>query len=209
MHLYCTQRNFAVMEKNDLNQNFWNQRWLNNETGWDIGYAAPALCKYVDAIHRKDTAILIPGCGNAYEAKYLLGLGFTNITLIDIAPDLVRKLQQELSGKDGVHIICDDFFNHVGKYDLILEQTFFCALPPEMRTDYVEQCAKLLHENGKVAGLLFNVMFEKIGPPFGGSREEYQKLFGSLFTIKTMEQCLESIPPRAGSEVFFEMEKEE
>ena len=44
----------------------------------------------------KTASILIPGCGNAYEAEYLLANGFKNITIIDIAPSLVAQLLQNL-----------------------------------------------------------------------------------------------------------------
>jgi hypothetical protein len=48
---------------------------------------------YIDTLKDKDIAILIPGCGNTYEAAYLLEQGFTNVT-IDIAPTLVKNIEQ-------------------------------------------------------------------------------------------------------------------
>jgi hypothetical protein len=32
-------------------------------------------------------------------------------------------------------------FNHKGEYDLIIEQTFFCALPPVMRQNMLENAS--------------------------------------------------------------------
>jgi len=72
-----------------LDQDFWNQRYVEQQTGWDLGEASPPLVAIFDQIENKNASILIPGCGNAYEAQYLLEKGFTNITLIDIAPLLV------------------------------------------------------------------------------------------------------------------------
>jgi hypothetical protein len=40
-------------------------------TGWDLGLVSPQL-KIIDTLKDKDIAILIPGCGNTYEAAYLL-----------------------------------------------------------------------------------------------------------------------------------------
>lgn len=54
-----------------LDQNYWNTRWANNETGWDIGYPAPAITNYMAQVPDKHIAILIAGCGNAYEAAFL------------------------------------------------------------------------------------------------------------------------------------------
>ena len=105
-------------------------------------------------------------------------------------------------------MICGDFFQHYGDYDVIIEQTFFCALHPDMRKSYVEKMHSLLCENRKLVGLLFNKQFEE-SPPFGGSREEYEKLFSELFDIESMEDCATSIEPRLGSELFIELKRKD
>jgi len=104
-------------------------------------------------------------------------------------------------------VIYEDFFNHVGQYDLILEQTFFCAQILERREEYVRHVASLLKRGGRLVGVLFNVDFGKEGPPFGGDENEYRKLFSGLFDIRVMSPCYNSIPPRAGSELFVVMVK--
>jgi copper chaperone CopZ len=149
---------------------------------------------------------LIPGGGNSYEAEYLLQQGFTNITVIDIAPTLVEVLQQKFVNHPAVKIILGDFFEHQGQYDWIIEQTFFCALPPTMRPKYVWKMHQLLAPKGKIVGLLFNREFEE-GPPFGGNKVEYINLFSGAFTIQKMEVCPNSVAPRANSELFIELEK--
>ena len=61
----------------ELGGNYWNNQYESGKTGWDLGMASPALVKYIDSLPNKDARILIPGCGNAYEAQYLLDQGFT------------------------------------------------------------------------------------------------------------------------------------
>ena len=51
----------------------------------------------------------------------------------------------------------------------------------------------LLHENGKIIGLLFNKDFDKSAPPFGGNEAEYRKLFENKFEIKKLKECYNSI----------------
>lgn len=191
-----------MLPENPLDQNFWNSLWEKSETGWDIGYASPAIAEYMKQYANKNAAILIPGCGNAYEAAYLLKEGFINITLIDFAPKAVSLLKEKFAHTTQVKILCEDFFQHRGKYDLIIEQTFFCANLPERRKEYAEKTASLLNDNGKLVGLLFNTDFDKPGPPFGGSYQEYKSIFNPFFIIKTMEPCTNSIAPRAGKELF-------
>ena len=58
------------METN-LNSNYWQTRYLNAETGWDLGKVSPPLQAYIDQLSSQNLKILIPGAGNAYEAEYL------------------------------------------------------------------------------------------------------------------------------------------
>lgn len=191
----------------DLNSTFWEQKWRTHQTGWDIGYASPALLEFMSGYKNKDASILIPGCGNAYEAEVLADQGFKNITVLDFALEAIQKVEAKLNSRKEIRILHQDFFSHSGKYDLILEQTFFCAINPERRKELVEKMATLLNDNGQWVGLLFTKEFEKPGPPFGGGKEEYVSLFSPFFTIEKLEECYNSIPPRAGSELFMKMRK--
>lgn len=197
------------MKQTDLDKNYWNSRYQSRQTGWDIGTVSTPLKAYIDQLQDKNLAVLVPGCGNAYEAAYLLQQGFTNITLIDIAPAAVEAVKSKWEAFDGrqLHIICGDFFELNQTFDLVIEQTFFCALHPTLRKDYANKMFDLLNDNGKLAGVLFNRAFEG-GPPFGGSKDEYLHLFNQKFNIKIMEDCYNSILPRAGSELFFILKRE-
>ena len=196
-----------VEHTNELNADFWNHRWKSGLTGWDIGYASPPLVEYMSQYEDKSVSILIPGCGNSYEAENLLSKGFDDITLIDISEELTNRLRERFKKAPQIKVIYEDFFNHVGQYDLILEQTFFCAQILDRREEYVRHVASLLKKGGRLVGVLFNVDFGKEGPPFGGDENEYRKLFSGLFDIRVMSPCYNSIPPRAGSELFVVMVK--
>lgn len=187
--------------KLSLDQDYWNSRYDTRSTGWDLGQVSPPLSAYIDQLENKNLKILIPGCGNSYEAEYLLANGFTDVSLIDIAPSLVAQLQEKFRGNKNIKIILGDFFEHQGSYDLILEQTFFCAIHPSLRKQYVTKMKSLLLPGGKLAGLLFDTHFEQ-GPPFGGSRDEYQVLFETDFDIRKMEVAHNSFAKRKGTELF-------
>lgn len=190
-----------------LDADYWNSQWKSETTGWDLGMACPQLTHFIDIIANKSSKILIPGCGSAYEAQYLLDSGFQNITLIDIAPNACERLGVKFKNESRVKILCQDFFELKETFDLIIEQTFFCALPPSLRVRYVWKMHQLLNTGGKIQGVLFNKEFEKAGPPFGGNREEYKKLFGKTFQIEKMEQAELSVAPRAGSELAISLIK--
>jgi len=191
----------------DLDKNFWNERYRSNQTGWDLGQVSPPLKSYIDQLTDKNLRILIPGCGNSYEAEYLLEKGFTNITIIDIAPELVKRLKSKFRSNKNIKIILGDFFTHRAKYDLILEQTFFCALDPKLRKNYAEAMKGLLVKGGKLAGVLFNKEFETQGPPFGGTDTEYLELFRDTFGFRIFEPCYNSFSKRVDKELFVILEK--
>ena len=189
-----------------LNKEYWENRYKSDTANWDIGQISNPLKEYIDQLKNKNVRILIPGAGNGYELDYLIEKGFHNVFVIDYAQqpiDAIIKRNKNLKK----HLICEDFFNHSETYDLILEQTFFCALQPNLRENYATKMFNLLSEKGKIAGLLFNFELSEVGPPFGGSYEEYVNLFSKKFTIKTLEPAYNSIKPRANKELFFTFEK--
>lgn len=191
---------------NALDKKFWDERWKKKETRWDLKVVSPPLKIYFDEMTCKNKSILIPGCGNAYEAQYLLENGFKNITIIDISPTAVNlhlKKFKKYAGQE-LSVICGDFFKHTGQYDFIIEQTFFCALEKSRRVEYAIKMKSLLSKEGKLAGLLFDKEFEN-SPPFGGSKKEYQKLFSNYFDEISIKKCLSSISERLGTELFFEI----
>jgi methyl halide transferase len=191
-----------------LDDAYWSGRYSNDTAGWDAGTITAPLKKYLDQLTDKNVAILIPGCGNGYEAEYLLQKNFSNITLIDISSVLCRNLEEKLQPflSSGLKIICADFFELQGQYDLIIEQTFFCALDPSLRKAYADKMYHLLKPGGKLVGLLFNRFFQG-APPFGGDENEYRELFQQQFNIAVMEECYNSIAPRKGAELFVKLIK--
>lgn len=189
------------MTETNFGDQYWTDRYQQKNTGWDIGYPSTPLKEYIDQLTDKNLKILIPGCGNAYEAEYIINAGFRNLTLIDISEELVNRLREKFTAEN-IKILHKDFFDLDEEYDLILEQTFFCALDPTRRKAYVKKMSALLSSKGKLVGILFSKLFET-GPPFGGSEEEYRKLFFESILIEKMEACYNSIPSRAGTELFF------
>lgn len=187
-----------------LDQQFWDSLYQSRDTGWDIGHPSSPLKAYIDQLTGKDRSILIPGCGNSYEAEYLLGKGFTDVTLVDISPSLTAALKNKFSTyiDRQLKVITGNFFDLKGQFDLILEQTFLCALDPSLRKNYALKMHELLKPGGRLTGVLFDCTFEG-GPPFSGSKEEYENLFKEKFDIRIMAPCYNSIEKRAGRELFF------
>lgn len=185
-----------------LTENFWQNRYETSQTGWDLGTVSPPLQTYFDQLTNKDLRILIPGAGNAYEAEYLHRAGFRNVYVADIVRLPLANLQKRVPDFPAGHLLHADFFELSETFDLIIEQTFFCALEPALRSAYAKKCASLLKSGGKLVGLLFNTIFSKDGPPFGGTEEEYRTYFEPYFNLRTFAPACNSVKPRAGTELF-------
>lgn len=185
----------------DLSKEFWSNRYQTDSTGWDIGTVSEPLKAYIDQLTNKELKILIPGGGNGHEAEYLFNEGFKNVHLLDFAKEPIDNFKQRVSGFPMSQLHVQDFFEHEGKYDLIIEQTLFCALDPSLRKKYAKKTNALLSKNGKLVGLLFS-MESRTEPPFGGDKEEYLTYFNSYFDEVSIDQCYNSIKPRKGRELF-------
>jgi len=191
----------------ELGKRFWEDKYSQNNTGWDLGSVSPPLMAYIDQLKDKDLSILIPGAGHAYEAEYLFQQGFTHVDVADLASQPLQNIQKRVPGFPSGQLIQADFFDLEKPYDLIFEQTFFCALDPVLRPAYAKKIHELLKPEGKLVGLLFDFPLRYDGPPFGGSKEECLPYFEPYFHLKTFERCYNSIPPRMGNELFIIFEK--
>ncbi|TCK66614.1 thiopurine S-methyltransferase [Winogradskyella wandonensis] len=195
------------MKKNRFTELYWEERYLKETTGWNIGEISRPLKEYINQLEDKSLSILIPGAGNGYETEYLWLSGFKNVHMLDIARQPLLNFSTRVPNFPKQQLINDDFFNLEMKFDLILEQTFFCALEPSLRKDYAQKMSSLLRDKGKLSGILFNFELTEQGPPFGGDIKSYKILFEKYFKIKTLEPAYNSIEQRKDKELFFIFEK--
>jgi SAM-dependent methyltransferase len=192
---------------------YWQARYATpGRTGWDAGRATPPLRAYFDQLPvASQPRILIPGAGRAHEAEYLHRLGFRHVVVADLAPEPLAGLAARVPGFPRENLWPADFFAlspSQATFDLIIEQTFFCAIDPSQRPAYARQCAALLRPGGKLVGLLFDTDFPNASePPFGGSKAEYAAYFWPYFEFIHFETAYNSMPARAGRELFICLRK--
>jgi protein-L-isoaspartate O-methyltransferase len=158
--------------------NEWENRYQEERTGWDRGTASPNLLYWIESKMLKPCRILIPSCGNGYEALVLAEHGF-DVTAIDIAPTPIKNLKNILQANQlTAKIIQADFFTWKPEktFDAIYEQTSLCALNPEQWQDY-EQCLySWLKPNGKLFAQ-FMQTDQDSGPPFHCEISNMTRLF--------------------------------
>lgn len=69
-------------------------------------------------------------------------------------------------------------------FDLIIEQTFFCAIDPSLRNAYAKKASEILNSKGSVSGLLFDAVLNTTHPPFGGCKTEYLAILSPFLILR-------------------------
>ena len=190
-----------------LSADFWNDKYKNNKIGWDLGEVSPPLKAYFDQLENKNLKILIPGGGNSHEAEYLFNNGFKNVFVVDVSKIALANIKKRVPDFPVSQLIHANFFDLEEKFDLVIEQTFFCAINPELRAKYAEKMQSILKNKGKLVGLLFHAKLNEDHPPFGGNKNEYLTYFSPYFNDIKMESCYNSYHNRQGMELFISLIK--
>ncbi len=186
-----------------MNKTDWEARYQAKDVPWEKGEASPGLVDFLAAhpVLERGT-VCVPGCGTGHDVRVWAKAGFDAVGL-DIAPSAVR-LAREWSAAAGleVRIELGDFLkeNPPFTFDWLFEHTFFCAIDPSERDDYVKAVLRWLKPAG--AYLAVNYLIpDTEGPPFGTTREELMDRFSPHFDL-LKDWVPRSYPNRTGLELM-------
>ncbi len=166
---------------------FWDERYAAGTTPWDLGGVPSRLSEFL-AAHPSGGRVLIPGCGSGHEVAAFHGAGY-QVTAIDFAPAAVAQARTNLGPELGARVVLGDFFAHPfadAPFDLIYERTFFCAIPPRLRSSYVQRMTQLLKPDGALTGFFF-LGDERDGPPYQLNASDHEALFAGHFQLANDE----------------------
>lgn len=188
---------------------FWESRYQAKETPWDLGEAAPPFQTWRESestAYPKGTMAVI-GCGKGHDAALFAKAGF-EVTGIDYAQGAVKAAKEKYG--ELIQVIQADMFNlpenSQKKFDWVLEHTFFCAISPLKRPDYVNAVNFLLKPGGYLLGL-FWAHSEPGGPPFKTDLEEILLAFSGPFRLISHKIPDNSIESRRGQEILILFQK--
>ena len=191
------------MTEKEYGREDWQGHYESNDLGWDLGEVAPPFVKLWEEGKLPVGKALVPGCGRGHEVVFLAENGF-EVTAIDFSTGAVTYLEGALKEK-GLkgRVLHQDFFgldnSHEGVYDLVLEQTFFCAISPGKRQDYVQNVTRLLKPEGMLVGLFYHTDKEG-GPPYNTTREDIESHFSNHFEIHQLDKTPLSAEQRKDKE---------
>lgn len=139
---------------------FWQERYLNRQTGWDRGGASPQLLAWLEAEHLRPPArIAVPGCGAGWEVAELAQRGFA-VTGIDYAEAAVAQASGLLDDLglpaklERADVLC---WQPEMRFDAVYEQTCLCALHPDHWVAYAAALHRWLMPGGRLFALFMQV----------------------------------------------------
>lgn len=149
--------------------------------------------------------VLSPGCGTGADAIELARRG-ASVTALDWSPHACARLGERIATlnlqkvRDNVQVVHGDFFaSSPEPVDLVCEHTFFCAIDPVRRPDYVQAVVRWLRPGGYLIGNFFIVPQSELiflpglslakggdGPPFVATEIELLGLLKPYFDTITL-----------------------
>ena len=191
------------MTEKEYSREDWQGHYESDDLGWDLGKVAPPFIKLWEEKKLPLGKALVPGCGRGHEVIFLAENGF-EVTAIDFSKGAVTYLERALEARSlSGRVLYQDFFgldnSHDDVYDLVLEQTFFCAIAPRQRQDYALNVARILKPGGMLVGLFYHTN-KKGGPPYNTTREDIEVNFAKNFKIQELYKTTLSAEQRKDKE---------
>ncbi len=187
----------------------WDQRWRQDDTPWEKGYAAPPLTEYLEdpgCELRHARRVLVPGCGSGHDVRELArrGIGATGLDISARAIELAKA--RPPAGREDY--ACGDLFAadwRAGRaFDAVWEHTCFCAIDPSLRPAYARAMGEILLPGSWLTGVFFLTPWDPgetvEGPPFEASRAEIEALLAPWFELRKERVPGRAYPGREGRE---------
>jgi len=186
---------------------FWQERWARNQIGFHLPEVNPYLQRHWSQLALVEGArVLVPLCGKSLDLMWLAshGLRVMGVELSEqaveaffseqnLVPRITRRDAFTVCQTDLIEVWCGDFFaldaEALAGCTALYDRAALIALPPLMRAQYAEHLSRLLPSGCQ--GLLITLDYDqsqKAGPPFAVTDDEVKVLFGSDWTVKTLQE---------------------
>lgn len=190
-----------------MNTDFWLERWEQGQIGFHERDINNHLQKFWDSSNiQASSHVFIPLCGKSKDILWLLSEGY-QVTGVELSPIAVKSFftENKLTPRitetenftcwqaDGLNIYLGNFFdlNHKHLHDClaVYDRAALIALPPEMRSLYVQHLNKIAP--GLKHSLLISLEYaqqEMQGPPFSVEENEIYRLFAHTHDIENLSR---------------------
>jgi SAM-dependent methyltransferase len=184
---------------------YWMDAYkLEPNPGWNLNDAAEAFKDMLPRLKLPKSRILVLGAGEGHDAALFARAGHV-VTAVDFSKEGLNRGREKYKDLANLEFVEANIFDLPQEwnrsFDLVVEHTCFCAIPPEQRSELVKVWRKVLHDEGQLIGVFF-AMDKRSGPPFGSTEWEIRKRTESSFQYLFWGRLRNSIPARLGRELF-------
>jgi thiopurine S-methyltransferase len=205
----------AAPRGNEVEREFWLERWRLNQIGFHQADYNARLQRYWPALQVPAGArVFVPLCGKSRDMAWLVAQGYS-VVGVELAPLAAEAFfvearaphERRQVGKftayegQGVCILCGDLFDLNADRLVGVRGAFdrgaLVALPPPMRRRYVAHVLDILPVGTAI--LLLTLEYDQSradGPPFAVHGEEVDALYGARCTIDLLDRTPAEMPPR-------------
>lgn len=191
----------------------WAERYETGDTPWDLGGPHPELSVRLQGGRmsppREGARALVPGAGAGHDALALARRGWlvTAVDLVDAIPTEARDRLTRLGGNYLVADVLEHTFE--GRFDLIWDHTFFCAIDPSDRARWGKRAGELVVPGGHFTALVFPTKKprESGGPPFGMEPTDLTDVLGPLFRTTESVEVQRPVARRTWRERWLDLER--
>lgn len=170
-----------------LTSEFWEGRYQDGTTRWDLGQPAPPFVTLLDSPNAPPPGkIAVLGSGRGHDALLFADRGFEVIGF-DFAPSAIQAATTAARSRpSSAQFLQRDIFElgneFANQFDYVLEHTCYCAIQPSQRSDYAQVVQTILRPYGELIGL-FWAHSRPDGPPFGTTTDEIKQQFSGFEPI--------------------------
>jgi len=184
---------------------FWQQRWVNNQTGFHEGKVNSYLEKFIELLSlQKNGFVFVPLCGKSKDILWLSELGY-NVIGVECSELAVKAFFAEnnivaaITKVDGfqvwsagnITIYCGDFYEldptWFKSITAIFDRAALVALEQESRKKYIHKIHMLCPKANILLVSLEYQQNEMTGPPFAVTEAEITELFSKQYELKHLE----------------------
>ena len=183
----------------------WHQRWDENRIGFHRSLANPALTAHWSKLELDSSShVLVPLCGKSLDMHWLAQQGHP-VSGIEFVEKAVNEFFEEWSKipihssvksaerftAEGITLYQADFFKFQpddAPFSAWYDRAALVALPPSLRSQYVEQLRKITSANAKGLMVTFDYPAQEMqGPPFALSDADVEHFFRPYFEIERVQ----------------------
>ena len=197
---------------NNMNPEFWQERWQNKRIGFNQPEVNPLLIKYFSTLDLPASSrVFVPLCGKSIDMLWLIDQGYdvVGIELVesavqeffteqDIAYTItehdkhpnIKCYQGQLLGQTIELWVADIFTlgaDNIGHVDAVYDRAALIAMPPELRPQYSQQVIDLSQNAVQLLLTLNYDQNERAGPPFSISHEKIEQYYSAHYQINELE----------------------